>query len=231
VLTLARSNRLHGSKCPTDGFECIGLYLPTSALLSRYSVSKGNSLAQVEKKVFQLLGAIWQQFVATLVLQQGQQEVLRKKLEKTLDAKLPIDFSFEQLKAMAKELDVSYFKANFSAHSAVSVLATELLRFGHMKGTEYGVYASWLELYEHEFDFLTGGDLGGLAQAEQLELEGLLVGEAFAILHGQPMPPRKVKAQELLLLLANPTNCYESHGRNTDLAMEDSEEEETEDIL
>lgn len=231
VLAPARLNRSHGSKTPSYGFEGIGRSLPTSELLSRYSVSIGDSLAEIEKQVFRLLGATWQQFVATLVLQQGQQEQLRKKLEKTLNTRLPIGLPIEQLKALAKESDVSYFSANFDAHSAVSIFTNELKRFGHVKGSEYGVYSSWLELYESEFDFLTGGDLGGLGKAEQAELEGLLVGEVFAILHGQPMPPRKAKAQELLMLLANPRNRYESHGRNTDLGIKDSEEEETEDIL
>jgi hypothetical protein len=228
VLAPARPNRLHGSKCPTDGFECIGRYLPTDALLSHYSVSKENSLAEVEKQVFRLLGAIWKQFVVTLVLQQGQQEQLRKKLQKTLNVKLPVDLSIEQLKAIAEELGVSYFKGNFSSLSAVAVLAKELQRFGHIKGTEYGVYASWLELYEQEFDFFTGGDLGGLAEVEQQELEQLLVCEVFAILHGQPKPPRTPKAQKLLFLLVTPQKCILAQDQTIYLIKEYAEEEETE---
>lgn len=226
VLAPARPNRLHGSKFPSDGFVGIGRYLTTDALLSRYSVSKENSLAEVEKQVFRLLGATWKQFVATLVLQQGQQEQLRKKLQKTLNVRLPVDLSIEQLKAIAEELGVSYFKANFSALSAVGVLANELQRFGHIKGTEYGVYASWLELFEQEFDFFTGGNLGGVTEAEQDELEHLLIGEVFAILHGQPLPQRTAKAQELLLLLVSPhksskaseascTEYFPTHHENT----------------
>jgi hypothetical protein len=231
VLAPARPNRLHGSKCPTDGFEGFGRFMPSSALLSRYSVSKENSLAEVERRVFRLLGATWQQFVATLVLQQGQQTQLKKKLQKTLNVKLPVDLSFEQLKAIADKSRVSYFSANFFAHSAVSVLATELQRFGHIKGTEYGIYASWLELYEQEFDFFTGGGLGGLAEVEQEELEQLLVCEVFAILHGQPKPPRTAKAQELLFLLVTPQKCIQAHDQTSFLVKEYAEEEDTEDWI
>lgn len=231
VLAPARPNRLHGSKCPTYGFEDIGRFLPTTALLSRYSVSKENSLAEVERQVFRLLGATWQRFVATLVLQQGQQEQLRKKLQKTLNVKLPVDLSIEQLKAIADKSGVSYFSANFDAHSAVSVFAKELQRFGHFKGSEYGVYASWLELYELEFDFLTGGDLGGLAEVEQDELEELLVCEVFAILHGQTKPPRTAKAQELLFLLVTQQKCIQAHDQTSFLIKEYTEEEEAEDWI
>jgi hypothetical protein len=231
VLAPARPNRLHGSKCPTDGFVGIGRYLPTDALLSRYSVSKENSLVQVERQVFQLLGATWQQFVATLVIQQGQQEQLRKKLEKTLNTRLPTDLPLDQLKAKAEESGVSYFTANFEAFSAVPVLAKELQRFGHVKGSEYGVYASWLELYEQEFDFFTGGDLGGLAEVEQEELEQLLVCEVFAILHGQPMPPRKKKAQELLFLLTAPKQRVESHDQTSYAVKQSADEEQSEDWI
>ena len=231
VLAPARPNRSHGSKTPSERFEGIGRYLPTGALLSRHSVSKGDSLAEVEKQVFRLLGATWQQFVATLVIQQGQQEQLRKKLEKKLATKLPIDLPFEQLKAMAEESGVSYFTANFDAHSAVSVFANELQRFGHVKGSEYGVYAFWLELYEQEFDFFTGGNLGGLAEDEQEELEQLLVCEVFAILHGQPIPPRKKKAQELLFLLTAPNQRIESHDQTGYAFKENAEEEQSEDWI
>jgi hypothetical protein len=209
VLVPARLNRLHGSKTPSEAFEGIGRCIPTSALLSRYSVSKGDSLAQVERQVFSLLGTVWQQFVATVVIQQGQQKQLRKKLEKTLDLILPIDLSFEQLKAIADKSGITFFSANWDAHSAVSVFAEELQRFGHTQGTEYCVYLSWLGLYEEEFDFFTGGDLGGLAEVERDELEQLLVREVFAILHGQPKPPRMAKAQELLFLLVTPNKYIE----------------------
>lgn len=231
VLAPARLNRLHGSKTPSEGFEGIGRYLLASALLSRYSVSKENSLAEVERQVFRLLGATWQRFVATLVLQQGQQEQLRKKLQKTLNVRLPVDLSIEQLKAIADKSGVSYFSANFDAHSAVSVFAKELQRFGHVKGSEYGVYASWLELYEHEFDFFTGSDLGGLAEVEQHELEELLVCEVFAILHGQTKPPRTAKAQELLFLLVSPQKCIQAHDQTSFLIKEYAEEEEAEDWI
>lgn len=223
VLAPARLNRLHGSKTPSEGFEGISRYLLTSALLSRYSVSKENSLAEVERQVFRLLGATWQRFVATLVLQQGQQEQLRKKLQKTLNVRLPVDFSIEQLKAIADKSGVSYFSANFDAHSAVSVFAKELQRFGHVKGSEYGVYASWLELYEDEFDFVTGGSLGGLADAEQLELEALLVAEVFAILHGQPILPREAKAQDLLLKLVTSQRGPKTLSQNSNVAVEEAE--------
>ena len=231
VLAPARPNRLHGSKTPSEGFEGIGRFLPTSALLGRYSVSKENSLVQVERQVFQLLGATWQQFVATLVIQQGQQEQLRKKLEKTLNTRLPTDLPLDQLKAKAEESGVSYFTANFEAFSAVPVLAKELQRFGHVKGSEFGIYASWLELYEQEFDFFTGGDLGGLAEVDQEELEQLLVCEVFAILHGQPKPPRTAKAQELLFLLVTPQKCIQAHDQTSFLIKECAEEDETEDWI
>lgn len=223
VLALARLNRLHGSKYPTEEFGDIGLYLPAAALLNRHSVSKSDSLANVERKVFRLLGPTWQQFVATTVMQEGQQAQLRKKLERTLGTKIPVDFSIEQLKAMAREADVSYFSANWSAHSAISVAAEELKRFGHVKGTEFGVYSNWLELYENEFDFFTGGSLGGLADSEQLELEALLVTEVFAILHGQPIPPREAKAQDLLLKLLTSQRGTKSLTQNNGAASEDAE--------
>jgi hypothetical protein len=231
VLAPARLNRSHGSKTPSEGFEGIGRYVPTSALLSRFSVSKGDSLAQVERQVFQLLGTTWQQFVATLVIQQGQQEQLRKKIEKTLDTRLPIDLTFEQLKAMAEESGVSYFSANFSAYSAVSVLAKELQRFGHVKGTEYGVYSSWIATYFSEVNSLEGSFLDGLTMEDQVELEQLLVGEVFAILHGQPMPERKAKAQELLFLLVAPQKCIQDKTKTNFSVLEDAEEEETEDWI
>jgi hypothetical protein len=231
VLAPARLNRSHGSKSPSEGFEGIGRYLPTSALLSRYSVTKGDSLTKVEKQVFQLLGTTWQQFVATLVLQQGQQELLRKKLEKTLDIKLPNELPFEQLKVLADDWDVGYFNANWLALSEVSMFAKELQRFGHIKGSEYGVYSSWLELYEEEFNFLKGGFLGGSAEGEQEELEQLLICEVFAILHGQPMPPRTAKAQELLYLLLNPKKCIRAQAEANFSVVEYAEDEETEDWI
>ena len=36
------------------------------------------------------------------------------------------------------------------------------------------------------------------------------MGEAFAILHGQPMQPREAKAQELLFLLTAPKKSFEA---------------------
>jgi hypothetical protein len=231
VLAPARPNRSHGSKTPSERFEDIGRYLPTGALLSRHSVSKGDSLAEIEKQVFRLLGATWQLFVATLVIQQGQQEQLRKKLAKKLNTKLPSSLSVEQLKAIAKDSDTSYFSANWSARCVLSVFAEELQRFGHDQGTEYGIYLSWLELYEKEFDFLMGGNLGGLAEAEQEELEQLLINEVFAILHGQSIPSRKDKAQELLFLLVAPQKCINAHDPNNLAVIEDAEKTEAEDWI
>lgn len=231
VLAPARPNRLHGSKCPTDGFEGIGRYLPTDVLLSRYSVSKSDSLAEVERRVFRLLGTTWQQFVATLVLQHGQQEKLKKKLQKTLNVKLSVDLSLEQLKAIADKSGVSYFSANFDAHSAVSVLATELQRFGHIKGTEYGIYASWLERCYLEVYGIGSGLLRELTDADEKELEQLLVCEVFAILHGQPIPPRTAKAQELLFLLTSQHRFIASQDQACYLIKEYAEDEETEDWI
>lgn len=231
VLTPASPNRSHGSKFPSEGFEGLGRYLPTGALLSRYTLNKGDSLAQVERQVFKLLGATWQQFVATLVLQQGQQEQLRKRLQKTLNVRLPVNLSIEQLKAMADKSGVRYFSANWSALSAVSVFAEELLRFGHAKGTEFGVYLAWLELYEDEFDFFTGENLGGVAKADQDVLEQLLMCEVFAILHGQPMPTRTLKAQELLSLLLTQQMCIVAKDQTRYAVKVEAKEEEAEDWI
>lgn len=231
VLAPARLNRLHGTKSPVEGLDGIGRYLPTGALLSRYSVNRLDSLAKIERLVFSLLGSTWQQFVATLVLQQGQQELLRKKIEKALNVKLPVDLSIEKLKVMAHEADVSYFSANWSALPAVSIFVKELLRFGHVNGTEFGVYSTWLELYEKEFDFFTGGSLGGLPEVEQLELEKLLVAEVFAILHGQPILPREAKAQDLLLKLVTSQRETKCPTLNSCVASEDAELELEEWIL
>ncbi len=231
VLAPASPNRSHGSKCPTKGWEGIGLYVSTDALRNCYSVSKEDSPRDVERKIFKLLGATWQQFVALLVIQQSQQVQLRKKLEKKLGVKIPVHLSIEQLKAMAQEEDVSYFNADWDAHPASSVLQEELTRFGHVKDTEYGVYLSWLELYEEEFDFFTGGSLGGLPEVEQIELEKLLVAEVFAILHGQPILPREAKAQDLLLKLVTSQRETKSPTQNSGVASEDAELELEEWIL
>jgi hypothetical protein len=230
VLAPARLNRLHGSKTPSEEFEGIGHYLPTGALLSRYSVGIGDSLAKVEKQVFRLLGATWQQFVATLILQQGQQELLTKKLERRLGIKLPIDLSIEQLKAMAQNADISYFSANWNPLSVIPVLQMELDRHGQFKGAEYDVYSSWLKMYEEEFCFLSGASLGGLSGIEQGQLEQLLVGEVFAILHGQAKPARSPKTQELLFLLVTPQQCIELPHQSSDASSENSDEE-TEDWI
>jgi hypothetical protein len=231
VLAPARLNRSHGSKTPSEGFEGIGRYIPTSALLSRYSVSKGDSLAQVERQVFQLLGATWQQFVATLVIQQGQQVQLRKRLEKTLNVRLPVDLSIEQLKGIADEAAITYFNANWDPHHAIRVLEKELTRFGHVKGTEYGIYSSWLDLCFWEVYGLGTGLLAGSTDADEKMLEQMLVDEAFAILHGQPMPERTAKAQELLFLLVAPKKCIQAHTMTNFSVIKDPEEEETEDWI
>lgn len=204
VLSPARLNRLHGSKCPVEGSEGIGLYLPTSALLDRYSVCKEDSLRVVERQVFKLLGPIWQQFVATLVIQKGQQELLRKKLEKTLKIKLPAHLTIEQLKEMADTFEITYFSANWEPKHESWVLEKELTRFGHIYGTEYGVYSSWLELCYLEIHGIGSGLLRGSTEAEEKELEQMLVGEAFAILHGQQMQPRNANPQDLLIRLVTP---------------------------
>ena len=146
VLAPAKLNRLNGSKFPVEGSEGIGLYIPTGALLDRYCVSKDDRMLDVERQVFKLLGPIWQQFVSTLVIQQSQQDQLRKKLEKKLGTKLPAHLSIEQLKEMADTFEITYFTANWEPKHESWVLEKELTRFGHIYGTEYGVYSSWLEL-------------------------------------------------------------------------------------
>jgi hypothetical protein len=223
VLAPARLNRSHGSKTPSEEFEGIGRCLPTDALLDRYSVSKVDSLAQVEKQVFRLLGETWQRFVATLVIQQGQQEQLKKKLEKTLETTLPADLSIEQLKELAGVLKVNYFSANWEPKPESWVLEKELTRLGHVRGTEYGIYSSWLESCFWEVYGLGTGLLDGSTDADEKELEQMLVGEAFAVLHGQPMPPRKANSQELLFLLLTPKKRFK--------VSQDNEAEVSEEIL
>jgi hypothetical protein len=162
-------------------------------------VSKEDSLATVERLIFKFLGSTWQQFVACLVIQQSQQEQLRRKLEKKLEVKLPADLSIEQLKEMAVASEVAFFKEKWNPLPASSVFQEELRRFGHVEGSEFGLYVSWLALFEADVYGFGTGWLSNLPETETVELERLLVGEVFAVLHGQPMPPRKAKAQELLI--------------------------------
>jgi hypothetical protein len=91
---------------------------------------------------------------------------------------------------------IAFFNANWNSLPVSSVFQEELKRLGHAKGSEFGLYLSWLELFESEVCGFGGGRLGDLPEAEAVELERRLGGEVFAILQGQPIPPRNAKAQE-----------------------------------
>ena len=70
-----------------------------------------------------------------------------------------------------------------------------------------------------------------MAEAEQEELEQLLISEVFAILHGQPLPPRTEKAQKLLFSLVASSKCPQTSHVIIFSALEDVEYKESEDWI
>lgn len=84
------------------------------------------------------------------------------------------------------------------------------------------IYAKWLVQYEDAVWSLDGSFLDRVTDEDKTELEQLLASESFALLHGQPSPPRKPKAQELLLSLVVPrTNEATQAAKEAVLVSED----------
>lgn len=116
VIATKEFNLRHGAKQPSR--LNVGLYLPTAALLEKHKLRQHDTAEKVFKKVEKLLGREWKSFIATLTIQQTQEQQLRAKLKK-LEIPAPAHLSLDELRQIADNLQVSYFSANFTATDTV----------------------------------------------------------------------------------------------------------------
>jgi hypothetical protein len=191
VIAAKEFNLRHGAKQPSR--LDIGLYLPTAALLEKHKLSEHDTAKQVIKKVEKLLGHEWKTFIATLTIQQTQEQQLRAKLKK-LEIPAPAHLSLDELRQLAENHQVNYFSANFTSANPVDVALSELDRFGHSSG-EFSVFHRWLQLLQ-DADW-------SLDVREEIkdreQVESCIMNDIWAILHGVTLPKRSMRQQEALL--------------------------------
>lgn len=191
VIATKEFNLRHGAKQPSR--LDVGLYLPTAALLEEHKLREDDTAEQVFKKVEKLLGHEWKSFIATLTIQQTQEQQLRVKLKKQ-EIPAPAHLSLDELRQLAKNHEVDYFSANFTAAYPVDVALSELERFGHSSG-EFSVFRRWLQLLQDADWSLDVKD--EIKDREQVE--SCIMNDVWAILHGVTLPKRSIRQQEALL--------------------------------
>ncbi len=197
-------NLAHGAKQPTR--LGVGRFISTFALLETHKLSDHDTAAQVFQKVKRLLGQEWIAFIATLTIQQTQAQQLRAQLKK-LNIAAPADMSLDELRQCATTHEISYFSADFSAHSPVGVALSELSRFGHNVG-EFSIYHRWLALlWEADMSL----DCVYFPNREQVE--ACVLNETWAVLHGVSLPKRTKQEQAAMVLFAVPTGLKEKETR------------------
>lgn len=191
VIATKEFNLRHGAKQPSR--LDVGLYLPIAALLEKYKLSECDTTEQVFKKVEKLLGHEWKSFIATLTIQQTQEQQLRAKLKK-LEIPAPAHLSLDDLRQLADNHLVKYFSSNFTEECPVDVALSELDRFGHAQG-EFSVFYRWLKLLQ-DADW-------SLDVREEIkdreQVESCIMNDVWAILHGVTLPKRSLRQQESLL--------------------------------
>lgn len=194
VIATKEFNLRHGAKQPSR--LDVGLYLPTADLLEKHKLREHDTAEQVFKKVEKLLGHEWKSFIATLTIQQTQEQQLRAKLKK-LEIPAPAHLSLDELRQIADNLQVSYFSANFTATDTVTVALSQLDRFGYASG-EFSVYHRWLQrLWDSDW-CLDGGE--EIQYRDKVEF--CILNEVWAILHGINLPERTQQEQEVLTMFA-----------------------------
>lgn len=187
-------NLRHGAKQPSR--LDVGLYLPTAVLFEKHNLRAHDTAEKVFKKVEKLLGREWKSFIATLTIQQTQEQQLRAKLKK-LEIPAPAHLSLDELRQIADNLQVSYFSANFTATETVTVALSQLDRFGYASG-EFSVYHRWLQrLWDSDW-CLDGGE--EIQHRDKVEF--CILNEVWAILHGINLPERTQQEQEVLTMFA-----------------------------
>jgi uncharacterized Zn ribbon protein len=215
-------NLRHGSKQPNR--LDVGRYLPTAALLEKHKLRETDTAAQVFKKVERLLGLEWKSFIATLTIQQTQEQQLRAKLKK-LEIPAPAHHNLDELHQLADSRGVLYFSASFDPSDEVAVALSELDRFGHSQG-EFSVYHRWLQrLWDADWCLY-----GGEVFEDREQLESCILNDVWAILHGVSLPTRSLRQQAALLAFNSP----QPQSRETDKTETKEEkvrEWEYEDIL
>jgi uncharacterized Zn ribbon protein len=191
VIATKEFNLRHGAKQPSR--LDVGLYLPTAALLEKHKLREHDTAEQVFKKVEKFLGHEWKSFIATLTIQQTQEQQLRAQLKK-LEIPAPAHLSLDELRQHAENHQVNYFSANFTAAYPVDVALSELDRFDHSSG-EFSVFYRWLQLLQ-DADW-------SLDVREEIkdreQVESCILSDVWAILHGVSLPKRSLRQQQALL--------------------------------
>lgn len=222
VIAPKEFNLRHGSKQPNH--LGVGRYLPTAALLEKHKLREHDTAAQVFKKVERLLGLEWQSFIATLTIQQTQEQQLRAKLKK-LEIPAPAHLSLDELRQLADNRQVTYFSNDITTTDPVTVALSELDRLGHSSG-EFSVYLRWLQrLWDAEWCLDDREVIKDLPQ-----VESCILNDVWAILHGVALPKRSLRQQAALLAFNRP----QPQSRETDKTETKEEkvsEWEYEDIL
>lgn len=191
VIATKEYNLRHGAQQPSH--LDAGRYLPTAASLEKHKLSEYDTAAQVFKKVEKLLGHEWKAFIATLTIQQTQEQQLRAKLKK-LDIPAPAQLSLDELRELADNRQVSYFSNDITTADPVTVTLSELDRLGHSSG-EFSVYRRWLQLlWEDDWSL----DVREEIKDREL-VESCILNDVWAILHGVSLPKRPLRQQEALL--------------------------------
>lgn len=191
VIATKEFNLRHGAKQPSH--LDVGLYLPEAALLEKHKLKEHDTAKQVFKRVEKLLGHEWKSFIATLTIQQTQEQQLRAKLKK-LNISVPVHLSLNELRQIADNRQVSYFSGNFTATDAVTVALSELDRFGHASG-EFSIFFRWLQhLQDADWSLDVREEI-----KDRAEVESCILNDVWAILHGVSLPQRSHRQQEALL--------------------------------
>lgn len=197
VIAPKEFNLRHGSKQPNR--HDAGRYLPTAALVEKHKLRENDTAAQVFKKVERLLGLEWQSFIATITIQQTQEQQLRQKLKK-LDIPAPAHLSLDELRQLADNRQVTYFSNDLTSTDTVTVALSELDRFGHSSG-EFAVYLRWLRrIWDAEWSL---DDREEIKDREQVE--SCILNDVWAILHGVSLPKRSLRQQAALRAFNLPT--------------------------
>lgn len=211
VVTPVSPNRKHGTRSPDR--EEFGRFIAAKALQSRFKVDKETSHKEVFRLIKNLLGDVWQEFVATAVVQATQAAQLRTKLEKLFGLKLPeSQFDLDALKQIATSKGVAFFSLNFAPYDPLVVMQHELDRFGHGidSENEFSIFSKWVSLFNDSFDYFQGGR-PDLTEADEKALEKVLVQAIFDGLHGLWAVSRPEQSQALLMKFLKPAPTKTTH--------------------
>jgi len=202
-------NRKHASKKPIKGY--LGESLARCNLDDSWRISNQAESLEILKLIRKYLGEEFDKWLQPHLINQTQRQALIKQLKQMgLLEKILKTMKLEQLKAIAKEEDISYFDISKAPIEPRLLLINELERLG----VGYKLLGI-LELLEaEEMDVFTPAKYKFIGtQKDKEDFEKYIIEQSLACIHGQPYTTKYNNKEMLRYFQIRELKVFRSHSK------------------